>query len=294
MRTLIAADGSKYGTAGIVSACRFLSPFHRHVDLVCVAPKIDQRNSTLQHRLNRRAARVAVRVAKTLAAEGMDVKPSALTGSPVRALVRHSQNYEVAIISAKDHDETTPTGLGPIASRLIEHAHTSLLVGRERTNEPERRILVPVDGSEVSLRALDKLIDLIDLAEAEVTLMHVVETPWLPAEEEVHQLEDESAEEDLWAETEPVSELEREFNSEGEAILDGARARLPKRIPVVTMIYKGVPADQILSEANTGGYDLIVLAAAAEADLKHRILGSVSSKVAWNAPCSVLLVHVND
>jgi hypothetical protein len=26
------------------------------------------------------------------------------------------------------------------------------------------------------------------------------------------------------------------------------------------------------------------------ADMKHKILGGVSSKVAWNAPCSVLLV----
>jgi nucleotide-binding universal stress UspA family protein len=77
-------------------------------------------------------------------------------------------------------------------------------------------------------------------------------------------------------------------------ILEAARARLPKRVPVSAFLYEGIPADQILSEVNTGGYDLIVLAAAAGGDLKHRILGSVSSKVAWNAPCSVLLVHVND
>jgi nucleotide-binding universal stress UspA family protein len=28
------------------------------------------------------------------------------------------------------------------------------------------------------------------------------------------------------------------------------------------------------------------------ADMKHSVLGSVSSKVAWNAPCSVLIVRV--
>jgi nucleotide-binding universal stress UspA family protein len=52
--------------------------------------------------------------------------------------------------------------------------------------------------------------------------------------------------------------------------------------------------DQILSEANTGDYDLLVLAATGEMDVKHRILGSVSGRVTWNAPCSVLLVHTGD
>ncbi len=294
MRTLIAADGSKHGTAGIVSACRLLSPFHRRADLVCVAPRIDQRNSTLQHKLNRRAARTAVRVAKELAAEGMDVKPAMLTGSPVRALAKHSRDYDVTIIGAKSHDEATAMGLGPVASRLIEHIHTSVLVGRNGCNEPAQRILIPVDGSEVALRALEKVNDLLNLSEAEVTLMHVVETPWLHTEADVEAPDEDVAANDLWADSEPVPEVEGEFATEGEAILEAARARLPRRMPVVAMIYEGIPAEQILSEANTGGYDLIVLAAAAEADLKHCILGSVSSKVAWNAPCSVLLVHVND
>lgn len=49
--------------------------------------------------------------------------------------------------------------------------------------------------------------------------------------------------------------------------------------------------DGSLGEAETGDYDLVVIGASSAADFKHEILGSVSSKVAWNAPCSVLLVR---
>ena len=38
----------------------------------------------------------------------------------------------------------------------------------------------------------------------------------------------------------------------------------------------------------------MVMAASGVVDLKHQMLGSVSSKVAWNAPCSVLLVRAKD
>jgi nucleotide-binding universal stress UspA family protein len=60
------------------------------------------------------------------------------------------------------------------------------------------------------------------------------------------------------------------------------------------LIYRGLPAEEILSEAETGGYDLIVMGVSGAMDLKHQILGSVSIKVAWNAPCSVLLVRAAD
>jgi len=59
---------------------------------------------------------------------------------------------------------------------------------------------------------------------------------------------------------------------------------------VVTRVREGIPGDEILSEVESGAYDLVVAGASGSHDLKHKILGSVSGKVAWNAPCSVLLI----
>jgi nucleotide-binding universal stress UspA family protein len=54
-----------------------------------------------------------------------------------------------------------------------------VLIGREGAGESSLRILVPVDGSDGSLHALDQVARVSDLAGAEVTLVHVVENHWL-------------------------------------------------------------------------------------------------------------------
>ncbi len=128
---------------------------------------------------------------------------------------------------------------------------------------------------------------------ADVTLVHVVETPWLHAGDDQEWLgyeEEEEKKEDI----DMQAQLEREFEREADDILETARDRLPARTAVTTLIYRGIPSDEILGEAEIGDYDLVVMSASGVTDLKHQILGSVSAKVAWNAPCSVLLVRARD
>ncbi|MBI4482602.1 MAG: universal stress protein [Acidobacteria bacterium] len=57
---------------------------------------------------------------------------------------------------------------------------------------------------------------------------------------------------------------------------------------------EGIPASEILREAESGDCDLIVLGATGVTDMKHEMLGSVSTKVAWNAPCSVSVIKDTD
>jgi len=289
MRILMAADGSKEGTAALVSACRILSAPNRQVDVQCVIPKVHPRNTARQKKMEDRAVRrIGNEVLLTLKAEGIDAELNISKGSPARILIQSSTNYDVAVVGAKSHSEANPSGLGPVASRLAEHANTSVLLSRPSAGDATVSILVPVDGSTSSMDALDKLGALTDLRKSEVTLMHVVETPWVRPidEQDLVDSEDESMEE------EPSAELEKEFSVEAEALLEEARKRIPRAAGVRTMITRGIPAEQIFAEAEGSNYDLVVMAASGERDVKHRILGSVSAKVAWNAPCSVLLVHL--
>jgi nucleotide-binding universal stress UspA family protein len=119
-----------------------------------------------------------------------------------------------------------------------------------------------------------------DLESADVTLLHVLETLWLP--------EDENDEP-----REGADQVKLELRLEAEGLLAEARSKiLPQHSGVTTLVREGLPANEILSAADQGEYDLIVVGATEATDMKHRVLGSVSSKVAWNAPCSVLLVRV--
>jgi len=286
MRVLLAADGSIHGTAALRTACRILSPVERRADVLCVASPLHPKRPGLQRRLVRRATAIADAVSKQLAQDGFAATPAVRTGSPARVLIGATHEYDVAVISAQSHKGISDAGIGPVTSRVLDHANASVLLARSGYVGSPIKILVPVDGSDAALQALEMLPRLVELRACEVTLVHVVETPWIRPVDDQEWI---STEEE--PDQEPQSELEQEFTQEAEALIEQARDRLPPRTAVDSMIFHGLPAEEILAEANSGEYSLIVLAATGEHDLKHRILGSVSGKVAWNAPCSVLLVR---
>ena len=94
-------------------------------------------------------------------------------------------------------------------------------------------------------------------------------------------------------ESNQTAQFRLELKREAEQLLGETRVRfLEHHAGVTTSIREGVPANEILSEADQGDYDLVVVGATGAIDMKHSVLGSVSSKVAWNAPCSVLIVRV--
>jgi nucleotide-binding universal stress UspA family protein len=288
MKVLMAIDGSKHATRALTTACRILSPEDREIDLLCVAPAVGAKEDARRLKLCRHATRILEAAQAALAAEGVSAKPVVQVGSPARVLVAASLNYDVTVVGAQSRNNRAPAGMGPVTNRVAEHSNGTVLIGRELQSDAGLKILVPVDGSEGSLLALDNLAALVDLSTADVTLVHVVETPWMHAGDDQEWI---GYEEEKEEEIDPQAQFEREFESEGDAVLENARARLPVRTAVNTLIYRGIPAQEILGEVETGDYDLVVMAASGVTDLKHQMLGSVSSKVAWNAPCSVLLVR---
>lgn len=288
MKVLMATDGSKNAARAMTTACRILAPQDREIDLLCVAPVVGAKHHAHRAKLCRRAKRILEAAVEALSKDGISAKPVVQPGSAARVLVAASLNYDVTVVGAQSHKNRTPAGLGPVTSRVVEHANSTVLIGRELHSDTGIRILATVDGSEGSLLALDKMAALVDLTVADVTLVHVVETPWLHMGPDQEWL---GYEEEKEEEIDAQAEFEREFEREGDEILENARQRLPVRTAVNTLIYRGIPAEEILGEAETGDYDLVVLGASGAVDLKHQMLGSVSSKVAWNAPCSVLLVR---
>jgi len=210
-------------------------------------------------------------------------------GSASQVIVAKAADYDVAVIGAKGRGTIGELGLGPVASRIVEHSRVPVLIGRELRAEGDLRILAAVDGSDASLAAIETLNSLFDLGPAEICLMHVAETPWLHLG-----LEEDWAtysEEDKDASEEGV--LEKELVREGEVVIEQARRLLlhNPHVSLSTRMDEGDPANEIVSEAERGQYDLVVVGATGARDLKHNMLGSVSFKVAWNVPCSVLIVR---
>jgi len=291
MRVLFATDGSKQATEALRAGARLLAETDREVHVLHVVPELRAPKSgkiarrAYQHHLAEQTKRILEDAKKALAEEGVDALTFCQSGSPASVLMREAEDYDIAVIGARGSDMRSEAGLGPVASRLVEHASGCVLVGREPPEDHQARILVPMDGSDGSEQALDALVSLFDIESAEIKLLHVVESLWLPPGEDgvtagvAHDAEAVQA----------ATELRRE----AEQVLSEARARISQHHSgITTSIREGIPANEILSEADQGEYNLVVVGATGATDMKHSVLGSVSSKVAWNAPCSVLIVRV--
>jgi nucleotide-binding universal stress UspA family protein len=294
MKVLIATDGSKEATTALRTANRLLVPIDRNLDLLCVAPKLPNKNRNracrngYERRVLGEITQVLEQARSHLPSDAGVINLLSEIGSPSAAIVNKAEDYDLTVIGPRGHGATGEAGLGPVASRVVEHALGPVLVARELRGGGDTRILVAVDGSTASLHAVETLRSLFDLSSTEICLMHVAETPWIQLGLE----EDWATYSDEDKDNSEAGVLEKELVREGEAVLEQARDLLrPYRLSVSTRVDEGNPANEILSEAERGQYDLIVVGATGARDLKHRMLGSVSSKIAWNAPCSVLIAR---
>ena len=82
------------------------------------------------------------------------------------------------------------------------------------------------------------------------------------------------------------------YRAEVEGAMEGVKTLLREKvIEAETIIFEGSPAHVIVDQARGMGMDLIVIGATGKQVTERVIFGSVSSKVAANAPCSVLVVR---
>ena len=74
--------------------------------------------------------------------------------------------------------------------------------------------------------------------------------------------------------------------------MEGVKKLLSEKgIAAETMVLEGNPADVICDRAIHMGFDLVVVGSSGKQATERAVIGSVSSRVVANAPCSVLVVR---
>ncbi|MDX2029746.1 MAG: universal stress protein [Blastocatellia bacterium] len=302
MKVLMTTDGSSQATTAIRTACRLLRRKGRQVDLLCVAPgfaaprKREKKAETLRReeeykrRIDEEANRILAGAKAVLKSEGAEAASLTEIGSPAGVILRRASDYDVTVLGAYDQYERGKVGLGPVAARVVANAPNAVLIGRETdAGRNSLRILAATDGSLASEHALRSMAGFFHMEGAEITLIHIVETPWIHLGLEQDWF---GRPGNLFARSDPEAQIDHELRMEAEDVLvESQRLLEGLSLSAETIVEEGDPALEILSEAEKGEYDLIVLGAAGEQGLKHQMLGSVSTKVAQNAPCSVFVAR---
>jgi nucleotide-binding universal stress UspA family protein len=136
------------------------------------------------------------------------------------------------------------------------------------------KVLVATDGSEHSMKAVQRGLELAETQGAQVTLISVAYygadylTGMPPNIRD--KLEDEA----------------KEALKKGKALFDA------KNLPVETVLQAGlVPANLIILKAQEGKFDRIVIGSTGMNALEKIIMGSTASKVVAHAPCEVTVVR---
>jgi nucleotide-binding universal stress UspA family protein len=269
-----------------------LNPEDLNIDVLCVAPPWNRRGESItrecfETRTLQETNRILEAARAVIAPNAKTVQLLTETGSAAATIAEKAGDYDLSVIGARGNGNRRESGLGPVASRVVQHALGPVLIARPMQSEEGLRILVAVDGSSAAFKAVESFETLCDLSLADICLMYVAETPWFDFTPEGDFA---TASEEEMEKSEEAG-IEKEFLKEGQQLIEDARKLLRhNRVPVSSRVEEGLPAEEILAEAERGHYDLIVVGATGSRDVKHRMLGSVSSRIAWDAPCSVMIV----
>jgi nucleotide-binding universal stress UspA family protein len=224
------------------------------------------------------AARVAQLRAAGLAAEG-----EVCAGTPAESILGVAAQRQISLIALATHGYggVTRWALGSVADKVVHAATVPVLVVRGTAEAAHReaikRLLVPLDGSDLARQALPIAIELAQRTQAEMILLQaippVVEAyPYTPL---------------------PMSiriPLHEQAHKELGALADQLRRQ---GIPTTPLVVEGYAAEVIVDLAEQRSVDLIVMATHGYTGIKRWALGSVASKVLRAAPTPLLLVRAS-
>ena len=135
------------------------------------------------------------------------------------------------------------------------------------------KVLVPTDGSEQSMKAVARALEVAEKQGAQVNLMAVA---YFPGDFDEMPLN-----------------VRDKLESDARGNLQKAKAVFDqKNVKVDTVLEAGmVPANNILRKAEDGKFDRIIMGSTGAGGMKKVLMGSTAAKVVAHAPCEVTVVR---
>lgn len=220
-------------------------------------------------------------MARTAGTDGIVVKYGVAEGGTVDTIVEQARNADLIVIGTHGRTGFDRLMLGSVTEGVLRKAPCPVLTIPPRADQPAAaqftRILAATDLSDASARALSYACSLAVEADADLTVLHVIELPTTAGE---------------WL-----------YGRAPERLLDdvtaAARARLSQAIPaavrqgcrVTERIETGNPYKAIVAAAVEGGAALIVVGSQGHGPLDQLLFGSTAQMVVRHAACPVLMVR---
>ncbi len=201
------------------------------------------------------------------------------------AILNYADDHDIDLITLGTHGRRGVKRLllGSVAEEVVRHADRPVLTVRGRENTHDQgapsidQILVPVDFSKHSRKALRTTQEMARVYGARIDALHVVEETLHPAfyvggVKSIHDLD-------------PKIEAKAQ-----ERLTEFVEATLEAETDRATHVRLGTAAPAIAEFVDENGIDMITIATHGQSSLDRFLLGSVTEKVVRHVGCPVLTV----
>jgi nucleotide-binding universal stress UspA family protein len=224
--------------------------------------------------VRRQVADMVGKAAADAAAErpGLTVRGEVFDGPPALVLQERSADAGVLVLGSRGQGGFAGLLAGSTAVSVTAHAHCPVVVVREGQAATSGPVVVGVDGSETSLRALGFAVERAAQRDVPLRVLRVWEPPgerWVPP----------------GFDPAAVSAAEREA---AESDLARWRESFPD-VPVDVEVAAGNPAALLVEQSRSA--QLVVVGTRGRGGLRGMLLGSVSQQLLQHAHCPVAVVR---
>ena len=298
MKILLANDGSESARTAVDCLLRFPFPRESEVTVLTVidrnvfkiegVPGLDEeQRDTLKETdklLQDAAQELLTREAERLRNAGWSESSELRIGHPAEEIVRVAEQLgsDCIIVGSHGMSGIKRFLLGSVSNHVLQYAPCSVLIVRKHDRPPTEsgkplRMLLSYDDSAPARKAVEFCASLPLDEQAEVTALTVLPLLRLYRQDIRQQL----------------SWLWLEKKKQALAALEGVKKEIGSATThVETQLREATDvSDEILHAASEYSSDLIVLGHKGKGAIKKFLLGSVTSRVAHHAPCSVLVVR---
>lgn len=141
-----------------------------------------------------------------------------------------------------------------------------------------KKIVVPIDFSDYSKKALQYTVQFCKSMQAEIILVYVIEPMIYPADLSMGQM------------VIPQNELNLDQKAKSE-LEELAKSEIGDLLKYQILIKMGKPFVEIIETASEQDADLIIISTHGHTGVEHLLFGSTAEKVVRKAPCPVLTIR---
>ncbi|MDO5688686.1 MAG: universal stress protein [Tissierellia bacterium] len=286
---LVPVDGSPNSKKAMATASRMAAKTGGSITLLCV---IDTESVVMHSQVNVMMAEIMDKtkdaydsmldsLIEEYRSEKYELRKEIRYGNVAGEILEESdKGYDMILIGSRGLSLLSRTFLGSVSNKVVHHTKIPILVVKEYHENDFSKILVPIDGSTNSRRALYVASEIGEYFGSELTLINVVNKLQIPDVRGVD-LDNVAG---YYPKTREISEMLLKDNAKR---IDS----YPHKVQLVSKV--GNVSEMIMDMAENEDFDLIIIGNRGLGTIQRTVLGSISNAVLNHSKKSVLIIHGN-